>query len=75
MPVHPALIAFIVAEYQANAEAHAYNHRAARQACAAARLARTKIPSRLPWYWRWRYLSTRASFRRSYADRPGASAR
>jgi hypothetical protein len=67
MLFNPALSAFVFSQYQAEAEARAYSYRVGRQARGAARLAKTKIPSRLPRYWRWRYLGTRVSFRRRYA--------
>ena len=67
MPVHPSIIAIIVSQYQAEVEASAYSYRVGRKARGAARLAKTRIPSRLPWYWRWRYRDIRASFRRRYA--------
>ena len=69
MPIHPALIAYVIAQYHAEVEALACSRRLERQARGAARLAKTKIPSRLPRYWRWRYLGVRASFRRRSLDR------
>jgi hypothetical protein len=62
--VHPSTIASLVPQYQAEAQALAYNRRLARLARGPARLVKMKIPSRLPRYWRWRYLGTRAAFRR-----------
>ena len=69
MPVDPALLTYIVRQYHAEIEARAYSRRLERQARGAARLAKAKIPSRLPRYWRWRYLRVRASLRRRSLDR------
>jgi len=71
--LNPMLVAFVLSQYQVEAEARAYDYRVGLAARRAARLAKTKIPSRLPWYWRWRYLGTRVSFRRRYATRDRVS--
>jgi hypothetical protein len=56
MFVNPCFAARIVKHHRADMEARAYNQRRRREALSMARLAKTRIPSRLPRHWRIRYL-------------------
>ncbi len=56
MLVNPSLAARIVKHHRADMEARARNQRRRRQALTMARLAKTRIPSRVPRHWRMRYL-------------------
>jgi hypothetical protein len=53
---NPCLAARIVKHHRADMEARAHYQRRRRQAVTMARLAKTRIPSRLPRHWRMRYL-------------------